>query len=178
MTASRLVAWLQRIQADQARLGGRGVTRQGVDHGRGRRDDGGTVKPGPRGGIGGGFFESVIMETAPFGIEVTLVEPGVARTRFGRSLDVAPALDAYADTPVGQARPYIEAPEGITANGPGDPDEIADAVIASVEVSPAPRRLTLGSDAYQSVHAALTGRIEELEAASELGYSTDLADAG
>jgi NAD(P)-dependent dehydrogenase (short-subunit alcohol dehydrogenase family) len=125
-----------------------------------------------------GFLESVIMETAPFGVEITLVEPGVARTGFGRSLDVAPALDAYADTPVGQARPYIEAPEGITANGPGDPDKIADAVIASVDVTPAPRRLTLGSDAYQSVHAALTGRIEELEAARGLAYSTDFAEAG
>jgi NAD(P)-dependent dehydrogenase (short-subunit alcohol dehydrogenase family) len=124
-----------------------------------------------------GFFESVIMEVAPFGIGITLVEPGVARTEFGHSLDVAPALDAYADTPVGQMRQYVEAPAGVTANGPGDPDKIADAILASVDVSPAPRRLTLGSDAYQSVHAALTGRIEELEASKDLAFSTDFADS-
>jgi NAD(P)-dependent dehydrogenase (short-subunit alcohol dehydrogenase family) len=122
-----------------------------------------------------GFFESVILEVAPFGIEITLVEPGVARTGFGQSLDVAPALDAYADTPVGQMRQYIEAPGGVTANGPGDPDKVADAILASVDVSPAPRRLTLGSDAYQFVHAALTSRIEELEAARDLAFSTDFA---
>jgi hypothetical protein len=71
-----------------------------------------------------GFLESVMLEVASFGIEITLVEPGVARTGFGTSLDIAPALAAYADTSVGQARQYIEAPEGITANGPGDPDKI------------------------------------------------------
>jgi NAD(P)-dependent dehydrogenase (short-subunit alcohol dehydrogenase family) len=124
-----------------------------------------------------GFFESVMLEVAPFGIEITLVEPGVARTSFGTSLDIAPALAAYADTVVGQSRQYIESPEGVTANGPGDPDKIADAILASVEVTPAPRRLTLGSDAYGSVHAALAGRIEELEAAKDLAYSTDFATA-
>jgi NAD(P)-dependent dehydrogenase (short-subunit alcohol dehydrogenase family) len=123
-----------------------------------------------------GFFESVMLEVAPFGVEITLVEPGVARTGFGPSLDVAPALAAYADTPVGQMRPYIEAPGGITADGPGDPDRIADAILASVDVSPAPRRLTLGSDAYRSVHAALTGRLQELEAAEDVAFSTDFAD--
>lgn len=124
-----------------------------------------------------GFFESVLAEVAPFGVEVTLVEPGVARTGFGLALDVAPALDAYADTPVGKMREYVEAPGGVTANGPGDPDKIADAILASADVSPAPRRLTLGSDAYQMVHASLSSRLAELEAAKELAYSTDVEGA-
>jgi NAD(P)-dependent dehydrogenase (short-subunit alcohol dehydrogenase family) len=124
-----------------------------------------------------GFFESVIAEVAPFGVEITLVEPGVARTGFGLALGVAPALDAYADTPVGKMREYVEAPGGVTANGPGDPDKIADAILASVDVSPAPRRLTLGSDAYQMVHTSLSSRLAELEAAKELAYSTDVEGA-
>ncbi|WP_445186272.1 hypothetical protein ACTXG6_03255 [Pseudonocardia sp. Cha107L01] len=124
-----------------------------------------------------GFFESVMLEVAAFGIGITLVEPGVARTGFGHALDVAPALAAYADTPVGQLRRYVEAPEGVTAGGPGDPDKVADAILASVDVSPAPRRLTLGSDAYQSMHAALTGRIGELEAGRDIAFSTDFAGA-
>ncbi|MDT7594057.1 MAG: hypothetical protein QOH45_3588 [Pseudonocardiales bacterium] len=124
-----------------------------------------------------GFLESVMLEVAPFGIGITLVEPGVARTGFGHALDVAPALAAYADTPVGQLRRYVEAPEGVTAGGPGDPDKVADAILASVDVSPAPRRLTLGSDAYQSMHAALTGRIGELEAGRDIAFSTDFAGA-
>lgn len=121
-----------------------------------------------------GFFEALIGELAPFGIEVTLVEPGISRTGFGTALDIAPALPAYAETPIGQARPAMESPDGVTANGPGDPDKIAAAIIASVDVTPAPRRLTLGSDAYQWIHAGLTARLRELEDAKDLAYSTDL----
>jgi NAD(P)-dependent dehydrogenase (short-subunit alcohol dehydrogenase family) len=134
---------------------------------------GGSVYHASKWGVEG-FFESLVPELAPLGVEVTLVEPGISRTEFGRSLGIAPALDAYANTPVGQIRQYIEAPEGVTANSPGDPQKIAAAILASVDVKPAPRRLTLGSDAYQSVHAALTGRLTELEAARELAFSTDV----
>ncbi|GAB2569592.1 SDR family oxidoreductase [Kribbella endophytica] len=121
-----------------------------------------------------GFFEALIGEVAPFGIGVTLVEPGISRTGFGTSLDIAPAMEAYAGTPIGQARPAMEAPEGVTANGPGDPDKIADAIIASVAAEPAPRRVTLGSDAYEWIHAGLTARLQELESAKDLAHSTDL----
>jgi NAD(P)-dependent dehydrogenase (short-subunit alcohol dehydrogenase family) len=121
-----------------------------------------------------GFFESIIGEVAPFGVEITMVEPGIARTGFGRSLSIAPGLDVYAGTPVGQIREYIEGPVGVTDNAPGDPRKIADAIIASVDITPAPRRLALGSDAYEAVHAALSSRIEELEAARELAFSTDV----
>jgi NAD(P)-dependent dehydrogenase (short-subunit alcohol dehydrogenase family) len=121
-----------------------------------------------------GFFESLIPEVAPFGVEVTLVEPGIARTDFGRSLAVAKGLDAYADSPVGQIRRYIEAPGSVTGNAPGDPQKIAAAIVASVDVTPAPRRLALGSDAYQLMHAALDLRIEELEAGREIAFSTDV----
>jgi NAD(P)-dependent dehydrogenase (short-subunit alcohol dehydrogenase family) len=123
-----------------------------------------------------GFFESLIAEVAPFGVEITLIEPGVARTDFGPSLVVADPLEAYAKTPVGELRQYIEAPGGVTANGPGDPAKIADAIITSAAVSPAPRRVTLGSDAYTFVHDALTARLTELESAKELAFSTDFTE--
>jgi NAD(P)-dependent dehydrogenase (short-subunit alcohol dehydrogenase family) len=121
-----------------------------------------------------GFFESVIAEVAPFDIGVTIVEPGGARTNFGRSLSIAPALNAYALGPVGQVRQFVEAPQGVTENAPGDPGKIAEAIIASVDVSPAPRRLALGSDAYQAMHAALASRLAELEAGRTLALSTDV----
>jgi NAD(P)-dependent dehydrogenase (short-subunit alcohol dehydrogenase family) len=121
-----------------------------------------------------GFFESLVSEVAPFGIEITLVEPGMARTAFGRSLRVADGLDVYADTPVGQVRQHVEGAGDLVASAPGDPDRIADAILASVDVRPAPRRLTLGSDAYQAVHGALSERIAALEAARELAHSTDV----
>jgi NAD(P)-dependent dehydrogenase (short-subunit alcohol dehydrogenase family) len=121
-----------------------------------------------------GFFECVIGEVGPLGIGITMVEPGIARTDFGRSLSIAPALEVYAGTVVGQYRQYIEGPVSITDNAPGDPEKIAAAIIASADLSPAPRRLTLGSDAYELVHAALSARLGELEEARELAYSTDV----
>jgi hypothetical protein len=57
---------------------------------------------------------------------------------------------------------------------PGDPQKIASAIIASADHSPAPKRLTLGSDAYALVHAALTERLAALEAQKELAHSTDV----
>ena len=47
-------------------------------------------------------------------------------------------------------------------------------VIDSVYASPAPRRLTLGSDAYGAIHAALTGRLAALEAQRAIAESTDV----
>ena len=121
-----------------------------------------------------GFFESLVGEVAAFGVEITLVEPGIARTDFGRSLAVAEGLDAYAGTPVGQIRRYIEAPGSVTGNAPGDPQKIAAAIVASAEITPAPRRLALGSDAYQLMRDALDLRIAELEAGREIALATDV----
>jgi NAD(P)-dependent dehydrogenase (short-subunit alcohol dehydrogenase family) len=123
-----------------------------------------------------GFFESIISEVAPFGIGITIVEPGLVRTDFGSALDIANPFPDYADTPVGQVRRSIEAAGGnLTGDAIGDPQKVAAAIISSAATDPAPRRLTLGSDAYQDVRAALTGRIEELEGAKEIAFSTDFA---
>jgi hypothetical protein len=39
--------------------------------------------------------------------------------------------------------------------------------------SPAPARITLGSDAYSYVHTALSERLADLEAQKDLAFSTD-----
>jgi hypothetical protein len=49
-------------------------------------------------------------------------------------------------------------------------------MIDSVEISPAPRRLTLGSDAFRLVLGALRARVAELEPMRDLAYSTDVND--
>ena len=51
---------------------------------------------------------------------------------------------------------------------PGDSRNVGSAIIASAEQSPAPQRLTLGSDAYALVHSTLTGRLAALEAQKAL----------
>ncbi len=47
-----------------------------------------------------GFTEAVAAEVAPFGIGITIVEPGGARTEFRYgSAQAAPPIAAYDDTP-------------------------------------------------------------------------------
>jgi hypothetical protein len=56
---------------------------------------------------------------------------------------------------------------------PGDPAKIARAMIASLDRSPAPRRLTLGRDAYAQVRAVLVERLAALDAQKDIALSTD-----
>lgn len=118
-----------------------------------------------------GFVESVAQEVAPFGIEFTIAEPGPTPTNFAAGLDHAPAMPDYADTPSGAVRRAI-------ADGSfqltGDPERMVAAMIDSVDVAPAPRRLTMGSHAYASIHAALGERLARLEAQKALAFATDL----
>ncbi|MFL4909169.1 hypothetical protein ACJ6WF_39725 [Streptomyces sp. MMS24-I2-30] len=87
-------------------------------------------------------------------------------------------MSAYADGPVGAIRALVQSEDGITAHAPGDPAMMAAAIIESVSPSPAPTRLTLGSDAYDAVRHALASRLEELEAAKQTALSTDVAATG
>jgi hypothetical protein len=50
------------------------------------------------------------------------------------------------------------------------------AVIDSVDLTEAPKRLVLGSDAYSAIHEMLTKRLAALEAQKQIALSTD-ADA-
>ena len=99
-----------------------------------------------------GFVEAVAQEVAPFGIELTIVEPGATRTGFGAGLVSPPPMAVYESTPAGEVRRAMAAGAFPVK---GDAVKMARAMIASVDRSPAPRRLTLGSGAYASVRAAL-----------------------
>ncbi|MEV5432398.1 SDR family oxidoreductase [Streptomyces sp. NPDC052701] len=123
-----------------------------------------------------GFWESAVAELAPFGIDVTVVEPGVARTGFAADSSVLGApLPEYADGPSGRMRGVLSG-DLPPLPAPGDPAKIAAAIIASADRAEAPFRLTLGSDAYALATAALRGRLEALEAGRSLAHSTDADD--
>ena len=126
-----------------------------------------------------GFIDAVAQEVAVFGIGCTLVEPGGARTDFRRrSAQLAPKLDAYGVSPSRMVNRILA---DTSQPSPGDPARMVEVMIASVEQEPAPRRIALGSDAYQVMHAQLSARLAALEAQRDLAFSTDFpaeSDAG
>lgn len=120
-----------------------------------------------------GFAETVAQEIAPFGIGLTIVEPGALRNSFVGNMARATPLAAYEHTPAGEIRRLI------AANAfpiPGDPVKTAQAIIDSVAVHPAPLRLALGADAYQAIRAALVARLAALDAQQALAMTTQLDD--
>ena len=117
-----------------------------------------------------GFVESVAQEVAPFGIELTLVEPGPAKTSFGTGLVSPPPMAVYDNTPAGDVRRSVASGSFAVK---GDPRKMVEAMIDSIKHSPAPRRLTLGSGAYNSIRAALVERLGALDAQKDIAFSTD-----
>jgi len=100
-----------------------------------------------------GFAESVAQEVAPFGIGMTLVEPGGARTEFRYgSAQVAELMPIYDETPAHSFVRILDPKNGLA---PGDPARIAARIIESVDVEPAPLRMVLGSQALESTLAGI-----------------------
>lgn len=119
-----------------------------------------------------GFFEATTQDIAPFNIQTTMIEPGSARTAIfdaGRAVH-GPALTAYAGTPARKTREIVESGTYVP---PGDPVRMMQAMIDSVELAEAPKRLALGSDAYSMIHEVLTQRLAALEAQKAIALSTD-----
>ncbi len=118
-----------------------------------------------------GFVESVAQEVASFGIGMTIVEPGGARTEFRYgSAQVAEPMSVYDQTPAHGFLRMLDPKNGLA---PGDPARMAARIIESVDVSPAPLRILLGSQALQTTLATLRKRIGDFEAQTDLAASTD-----
>lgn len=95
-----------------------------------------------------GFSESLAKEVEPFGIRVTIVEPGPFRTDFlGRSIAMANrVIPAYADT-AGRRRAYRDSNDGKQA---GDPRKAAAVIVQAVMATEPPLHLPLGPVAYDT----------------------------
>jgi len=122
-----------------------------------------------------GFIESVAKEVAPFNIEATIVAPGGARTNFRSSSSVIGApMAAYDGSPASMTRGIKD----LTRPSPGDAGKMVRIIIESLDQSPAPSRIALGSDAYRMIHKTLSERLAELEAQKTLAISTDIPTTG
>ena len=119
-----------------------------------------------------GFIEAIEQEIAPFGISISIVEPGGTQTefRFGGS-QLGPKMDVYDDTPARTTPGIIQDRSRLSQ---GDPAKMARIIIESFDQNPAPKRIVLGSDAYAIIRKALTERLANLESQKDLAFSTDL----
>lgn len=118
-----------------------------------------------------GFMEGNARDLAPFGIGVTLVEPGSAATGFRVGSSRLPQpLAAYDGTPAAMTR-GIQNPALPSVS---DPAKVAAAIIGSVDVSPAPLRLVTGSDAQRYIRDALRERLADIESQEASAATTDL----
>lgn len=117
-----------------------------------------------------GFCEAVAQEVSQFGIGMTIVEPGGARTEF-----------RYGSAKVAKLMPEYESCHGFLnmldpskGLAPGDPAKMAERIIESVDVNPAPLRMVLGSQALRATIDRLEERVADYKTQTELAASTDI----
>jgi NAD(P)-dependent dehydrogenase (short-subunit alcohol dehydrogenase family) len=124
-----------------------------------------------------GFSEVLATEMAPFGVHVTIVEPGGFRTDFaGASTRIEAGNPAYAET-VGKTAAMQRDYDG---RQPGDPVRAARAILDAASSPNPPLRLVLGKDAYARAERTDEARLTELRAWRDTSASTDFptADGG
>jgi NAD(P)-dependent dehydrogenase (short-subunit alcohol dehydrogenase family) len=109
-----------------------------------------------------GLTEALHHEVKPFGIRVTLVEPGAFRTEFAGDVNMQPEqrLDIY-EPMTAPMHQYFETQAGTQA---GDPAKAAQLMIDVVESETPPLRLMLGADAYDLWNATVASRNADLAA--------------
>lgn len=117
-----------------------------------------------------GFCEALAQEVAQFNIGVTMVEPGGARTEFRYgSAKVAKLMPEYES-----CHGFLNMLDASKGLAPGDPVKMAQRIIESVDQTPAPLRMVLGSQALDATITRLKERIADYETQTELAASTDV----
>jgi NAD(P)-dependent dehydrogenase (short-subunit alcohol dehydrogenase family) len=103
------------------------------------------------------LHESLAQEVRPFGIKVTLVEPGIYATEFGKSAEIADALGPYAEFRKQFLRRLADLERG-------DPEATAEAILKLVDADDPPLRLGLGNSILPRARDAYRERLATWEA--------------
>jgi NAD(P)-dependent dehydrogenase (short-subunit alcohol dehydrogenase family) len=120
-----------------------------------------------------GFSEVLAKEVGPFGIKVTIIEPGGFRTDFaGSSQTILADNPAYAST-VGAVARFQREYDGAQ---PGDPKKAAAAIVNIARLDEPPMRLLLGRDAVRAAAEAERARADADRKWRSLSESTDFID--
>jgi short-subunit dehydrogenase len=103
------------------------------------------------------MHEALAQEVRPFGLRVTLVEPGAYATDFGKSATIADALGPYADF----RKQFLTRLAGLER---GDPEATSEAILKLVDTDDPPLRLGLGTSILPRARAAYADRLATWEA--------------
>ena len=118
-----------------------------------------------------GLSEALADDVKPFGIKVTVVAPGLFRTKFHSRTSLRFGKNHASDyEAILGLKDQIKAVDG---HQPGDPDKAALAIIRAAREPEPPRHLLLGPDAYKMVSEKLTALQTEFDAWKELSFSTN-----
>ncbi|MFC3653373.1 oxidoreductase [Dyella humi] len=122
-----------------------------------------------------GLSETLAKEVAPFGIGVTVVEPGAFRTDFrGRSIRQSNIrLPEFADT-LGKQRNALLQSHGKQHN---DPAKGAVAIIEAIKAKNPPLHLLLGADALDLARKQLAALAKSFDEWETLTRSTEFDEA-
>jgi NAD(P)-dependent dehydrogenase (short-subunit alcohol dehydrogenase family) len=119
-----------------------------------------------------GFSEVLSNEVKPFGIKVTIIEPGGFRTDWGGSSMRRMEVGEDYDQTVGEMNRYRES---TVDTWPGDPARAAKIITDIVGLDEPPLRLLLGSDAVRRADQASRSRAAEAEKWADVSRSADFA---
>ena len=109
-----------------------------------------------------GFVEAVAQETAGFGIDFILAEPGPTATSFSANLDRADAMPEYDATPAGKVRRMFAGGGSLAKRD--DASVIVGRMIAAADSERPPLRLVLGDVSFQHIERALSARLDAVRA--------------
>jgi len=120
-----------------------------------------------------GWMESLAPEVEPFGIDVTVVNPGFFRTELltKESTNYAPAsIEDYAERNAAQREFW----DGMNGQQTGDPAKLAQALLTIAAEEQPPFRFIAGADAIAQAEDKLSERRQQIDAYRDLSSSLAL----